>query len=1055
MDAQVLPFPIGGQGGGGKRGRGSGGGSEAPNSLHSRQIARLVDLLSEGPIVGPVDGAKSVYFDGVPVLSSDGTPNFENWSMAGNAGWPDQPLLPGFAAAQTETAVSLQIKKDTPITRTITDSDVDRCRVTVSVPSLQVQNTSTGNISGTSLVWRIYLQSNGGGYALVTENTISGKTNTTFQRSLTFSLVGDPPWDIRVERVTADSTKNTLQNDLYWDSFTAIIDDRVNYTLSSVIGVSINAEQFDRIPTRTYDIKGLIIQVPSNYDPETRTYTGVWDGTFKLAWTNNPAWVFYDLVVNDRYGLGQFVSAADVDKWTLYRIAQWCDQLVPNGQGGQEPRFVCNAVISVQQEAYDLLASIASVFRGWAIWAGGQMVAVADMPADPVFDYTNANVIDGTFNYHGTDIRARHNMVAVRWNDPDNLGEPRITMVEDVQAISQFGIQRTELIAIGCTSEGQAVRSGRWLIYSDTYEGETVEFTAALDAAWARPGDKARVADVNVGGERRGGRLKAATTTELTLDDPVTLVSGRIYYASCVVGNGVIETRQVATGSGTVSVIAVSPAFSAAPLADSIWILASSDLEPTLWRIVDVREAEAGRYAINAMRHLPDKWDYVERNIPLSQPDISSIGGIPAISGLNAMDYLVALSAISVGVRILISWTSKAPSFDVAWRPVNGNWMRARVDQTAHDVEVQEGTYEIWVTPINVLGRRGTTSKITYNVIGRSAPPADPRNFRVQILDKVAMFQWAPATDIDVIIGGAFEMRYSPRTTSATWTSSNPILISIPGTATTVEVPYRPGSYLLKARDISGIYSTGAALIAASQPSDYRNFIRICESPAWTGEKVNVQVQLPQQWLVLSDEMAGPGVYTFTNQIDMGGVFAVLLAVDLLAFPFYESDIFIDERPGLVDDWQSWDSAIDDGQGMVTIRVRQTDDDPADGNAVWSEWKQFIAGEYYGRAFQFQAWLDAPEGQNVAIEELCILADVSAKADQEADVVWEPVKMHIDFDVKFKFIPSISVAIQDGVVGDTFRITNKTITGFDLELIGSTGAVITAARTFDWIAQGY
>ncbi|THK37602.1 host specificity protein J [Ensifer sp. MPMI2T] len=1054
MDATVIPF-IGGQGGGGKRGRGSGGGSEAPNSLHSKQIARLVDLLSEGPIVGPVDGAKSVYFDGVPVLSDDGTPNFENWSIAGNAGWPDQPLLTGFAAQQSETQVSLQVKKDSPITRTITDSDVDRCRVTVSVPSLQVQSMSTGDIKGTSLVWRIYLQSNGGGYALVTENTISGKTNTEYQRSLTFPLVGDPPWDIRVERVTADSTTNNVQNDLYWSSYTEIIDDRVNYTLSSVIGVTIDAEQFDRIPRRTYDIKGLIIQVPSNYDPETRAYTGVWDGTFKLAWTDNPAWVFYDIVVNDRYGLGQFVQPADVDKWTLYKIAQWCDQQVPNGSGGQEPRFTCNAVIATQQEAYDLLSSIASIFRGWAFWAGGQMVAVADMPADPVFDYTNANVIDGAFTYHGADIRSRHNMVAVRWNDPANLGEPRITMVEDVQAISKFGIQKTDLIAVGCTSEGQAVRSGRWLIYSDTYEGETVEFVAGLDAAWARPGDKARVADVNVGGERRGGRLKAATTTQLTLDAPVTLASGRTYFASCVVGDGVIETRQVSTAASTTSVITVAPAFSAAPLPDSIWILASSDLEPTLWRIVDARESEPGRYEMNAVRHFTDKWDYVEKNIPLSKPDISNIRGIPGITGLNAKDYLIALSAISVGVRMLISWTSKAPSFDVAWRPLNGNWIRARVDQTAHDVEATEGTYEIWVTPINVLGRRGKTSKITYEVIGRSAPPADPKNLRIQIVDKVALFQWAPATDLDVVIGGSFEMRYSPRTSGVSWTSSNKVLTSIPGTATTAELPYRSGTYLLKARDISGIYSVNAAVITTTVPTDYKNFIRICESPNWTGSKVNCQIKTPQQWLIITDETAGLGEYSFTNQIDMGGVFPVILTVDMLAFPYYESDVFIDERPGLVDDWQNWDSAIDDGDGLVTIQVRQTDNDPASGTAVWSDWRQFISGEYYGRGFQFQAQLAAPEGQNVAVEELCILADVSAKVDQGADVAWVPNKMRINFAVKFKYIPSISVAIQDGIVGDYFVISNKSITGFDLELKKTGDTIITAARTFDWSAQGY
>ncbi|WP_323130714.1 TipJ family phage tail tip protein [Sinorhizobium medicae] len=455
------PFVIAGRGGvGGKRGRGGGGGSEAPNSLKSRQIARIIDLLSEGPIVGPWDGAKSVYFDGVPVLGDDGTPNFENWTIAGNSGWPDQPVLPGFAQQQGEVAVSLQIKKDTPINRTILNGDVNRCRVTVSVPSLQVQNTTTGDIKGTSVVFRVYLQSNGGGFALVTEHTISGKTNTRYQRALAFPLTGDPPWDIRLERVTADSTKNNLQNDLYWDSFTEIIDQKINYTLSAVIGYTIDAEQFQTIPKRVVDCGGLIVSVPVNYDPITRVYTGVWSGTFKQAWTDNPAWVLYDLVTQNRYGLGDFVSINDIDKWGLYSIGQWCDALVPNGRGGQEPRWTFNGVISSQQEAFDLLAAVASVFRGGMYWAGGQMVGMADKPSDPVAQYTNANVLDGAFSYHDADIFARKTQYLVRWNDPTNLGEPRPALVEDQTGIAKFGIKRDEIIAIGCTSEGQAQRVG-------------------------------------------------------------------------------------------------------------------------------------------------------------------------------------------------------------------------------------------------------------------------------------------------------------------------------------------------------------------------------------------------------------------------------------------------------------------------------------------------------------------------------------------------------------------------------------------------------------------
>jgi len=1057
MNQHLTPFGIVGAGGGKKK---SGGATEQPNSLHSKQIARIVDLLSEGPIVGPVNGAKSIYFDGVPIISPDGTSNFTNYSIVGAGGWPDQDVLKGFAQQQAETGVGAQVKKPTPITRTIINGDVDRARITVSVPALQIVNTSSGDIRGTSVVFDVFLQSNGGGYQLVTRHEISGKTNTRYQRALSFPLTGSPPWNIRVTRVTDDSTTTNLQNDLYWDSYTEIIDQKVNYTLSSVIGVTVDSEQFQSVPKRTYEIKGLIINVPSNYDPETRVYTGVWDGTFKAAWTNNPAWIFYDLVTNSRYGLGRFISQTEVNKWALYKIGQWCDVNVSDGKGGVEPRFVCNVVINTLQEAYDLLNTMAATFRGSAYWAGGEMVATADMPSDPVALYTNANVIDGTFNYHGSDLRSRHNMAVVAWNDPDNLGENRLSIVEgDIDSIARLGIQKVDLAAVGCTSEGQAIRTGRWQLYTDTYEGESVDFVAGLDTAWARPGEIVKVADINVGGQRRGGRVIASTTISITTDAPIPMQAGVQYAVSVMLAGGIVATSQyISNIDADVTVIPLSPPLASAPLLDSIFVITSTDLDATLWRVVTTRERDGDKYEMTCIRHFPGKWDAVENNIPLAIPDISNIGIIDPITNLNVTDYLVALSTISVGVRMLISWTSSAPQFEVAIRPKNGNWMRAVISQTAYDIEALESVYDVWITPMNLLGRRGATTKITYEVIGRSAQPADVTNFRINIVNGVAMFQWAPATDIDVIIGGTFEIRYSPRTSGVTWTSSNTQLQAIPGTATSVELPYRAGTYLIKARDILGLQSKNPAMITATQSDQATTtFVRICESPTWPGTKSNVQVQMPQEWLIITDSGTGPGIYTFQQKIDMGGTFPVRLYVDMLAFPYYEDDIFIDSRTDPVDTWQSWDSSQDDGLGSVTIQVSQTNDDPASGSAVWSDWTQFIGSDYTGRGFRFRAWLDAPDGQNVAIEQLCIIADVSAKMDYGSDIPWPAATtiMHISYAFNFVYEPAISIAVQEGVPGDTFKITNKTQGGFDLQILKSNGTPVGANRTFDWTAQGY
>jgi predicted phage tail protein len=1085
-----LHYPLTIAGGGGKRGgkSGSGGGTEAPNSLKSRQVARVVDLISEGPIRQIVGWAQGIYLDGVRIQNPDGSLNFKDTSIQFNSGWPDQPILSGFSSQQAETAVNLQLKYNTGVVRTVNNENVDTVRLTFSVPALQYTNKTSGDITGSRVDFQVYIQSNGGGYRAYTVSTIEGKTNTRYQRSYIYTLEGAPPWDIQVIRWTPDSTTVETQNDLYWDSFTEIIDSRVNYTLSAVVGSIVDAEQFQTIPKRVYLIEGLYILMPNNYDPYNRIYYGVWDGNFKWDWTNNPAWVLFDLLYNRRYGIGDFITAAELDKWAFYKIAQWCDGLVPNGRGGYEPRFVCNARITTQQEAFDLLNSFASVFRGFMYWAGGMLTPVADMPSDPVGVYTNANVVDGQFTYTGADIRARHNQVAVTWNDPDNLGEPRITIVEDPESISRLGIQKTDLIAIGCTSESQAIRTGRWLLYTENYEGEAVTFKAGLDSAWSRPGDVIQISDMTISGSRRGGRIIFANSaSSITIDSPVETFSGFAHQLSVQLPDGRVETRAAigltADAAGH-HVIQVTPAFSAAPSPSAIWVLASGDLQPTLWRVTAVKESDKQTVEISALSHRPDKWAYVENNLPLSQPDISNISAL-TILNLNAIDYLVQTSAISVGVRMLISWTSTAPQFEVRWRPQNGNWSTWRTDQNALDVEAIEGlTYEIEVTAINAIGRRGPTARISHYVTGALAPPPPPQNFRVQAIQGVAMFQWAPITTLDVIIGGSFEMRYSPRTEGATWTSANILLTSIPGTATTVETPYRPGTYFLRTRDIRGIFSTTwAAIVTTGPDTAYRPYVRICEHPEWAGEKHNTIVQDPQRWLIIDrtgeglwDDQLDPiddwgdvddlpigaggpapsyGSYDFEQRIDLGGVFAIRLARDMLAFPITGSaDDFVDSRAGLVDDWQDWDNAADPGSGMVTTRIRQTDDDPDDPAAVWSTWSTFIAGEFTGRAFEFQAVLTADPDENVAIEELCILADIANKADQGNDIAWIPSKMTIVFAVKFYSIPSLSIAVQEGVEGDTFRITNKTRESFDLELLNGT-AIITGARTFDWIAAGY
>lgn len=1080
-----LPAGAKGGKGGGKSGSGGtgSGGVESPNTLKSKQQAKVLDLISEGPILGPASGMQSVFYDGVRVQNPDGTFNFTGVNIAWTNGSPGQAPMPGQSGVEAEHAVGVQIKTTTPATRSVVNPDVNRIRVTVAVSGLTVTDTKTGNITGSSVSFNVYLQSNGGGFLLVAQNTIVGKTTGRYQRAITFPVFGTAPWDVRIVRTTADSTKVNVSNDLFWDTYAELIDAQMRYQNSAVVGVMVDAAQFQAIPQRTYDVQGLLIQVPINYDPVSRVYTGAWNGQFKMAWSNNPAWVFYDLVTNGRYGIGNFIPANQVDKYSLYGIGQWCDGPVPDGKGGAEPRWTCNAVLNDRQEAFDLLQSIASVFRGVHFWAGGTLTAIADRPTDPVGAYTNANVIDGTFTYSGSDLRARHTQATVTWNDPQNLGQPRVTIVEDQAAIARYGIQTADVMGIGCTSEGQAIRLGKWQLYSEIYETNTVQFSVGLTGAWCRPGDIIQVADVMIGGERRGGRIVAATTTQVTIDGPVTFHDASTPYLTIARPDGTLQTVVVYVQAlATPTTVLVVAPLTAAPTPGTTWVLSTGDLATQLFRVISIEEKDGGTYQISALSHDPSKWAYVEQGIQLADRDVSNIG-LPTVYNLKATDYLVPLSAVSVGVMVTLSWQSTAPLFEVRYRPQNGNWTFSQTNTLSIDVPATQGLYEFSVTPLNLAGMRGPPATLTYNVIGLSAPPADVQYFRIQVVNGVAMFTWAPSKDLDVIIGGFFQLRYSPLAAGVAWNTANTVITQIPGTAATVELPYRPGTYLIKAVDISGLFSNNAAtVITASPDTEHINYTRICESPDWTGVQDGTVVKFPQQWLMLTaqgglwdDQLdpidtwsdvdnlpigaSGPapslGYYYFSHSIDMGAVFPVRLSSDMLAFPYVANSVFVDDRAGDVDTWADWDAADKDAGGMALVEIRQTNDNPASPTAQWSQWGGMIAAEYTARAYQFRVRLTAPPGENVAVEQLCILADISAKQDNGADIIWTSPSMNISYNLKFYTVPSLAVAIQQGVPGDTYKITNKTITGFTIQLLNSSGAAITAARTFDWQAQGY
>lgn len=633
---------TGNKGGGGK----GGGGTqqvptEEPNTLRSNATARVVDVVSEGPIVGLVNGWQSMYLDDTPVANEDESWNFEGITRSDRYGYPDQDPMPNQDSVETPYEVGTQITHDTPLVRTVNNIDADAVRVTVQTPNLSYQDPETGDLRGTSVQWAVDVRPAGGGWNVALTDTIEGKTTSPYQRSVRVRLPGEGPWDVRVRRVSEDDERSNLRNDIVWSSFVVLIDAKLVYPDTAAFGLQVNARQFgDTVPSRKYDIKGRIISVPSNYDPETRTYSGIWDGTLKDAWTDNPAWIYYDLATHPRYGAG----IPYVDKAQLYRIARYCDELVDDGFGGREPRFTCNTVIADRSDAIDALTQLAQVFRGMTYWGDNSVMPVADMPSEPVKLVTPANVIDGAFEYAGAARSEQHSAWLVSYNDPDNNDRLTPEVVEDRARIQKSGWKPQEITAFGCSSRGQARRVGLWARESEVNEDESLSYQAAADHADIRPGDIIKQQDPNRAGARLSGRFTAVATDRLTLDRrPDDIDTGEVWYIDVVLPDNRLERKQITRWDG--NTVTLKTALTQPPVLGAVWILASASVEPALWRVRENRETGAAdgqiRYEITTTAHDPNKYARVEQGLAFDPPDNTLIptGRILPPTNITAESY--------------------------------------------------------------------------------------------------------------------------------------------------------------------------------------------------------------------------------------------------------------------------------------------------------------------------------------------------------------------------------------------------------------------------------
>lgn len=717
--------------------RGAKGGSqphtpvESPDNLRSIAFFRILDLVSEGEIGGLVNGQQSIYLDETPLANADGSSNFPKAHVEARVGTQDQDVIPSFDSVENEISVGVELKSDSPWLRAITDTTLSSIRVTIGVPALSKANTSNGDIGGYSIAYKIEVSTDGGTFAPFYNGSFTGKTTTKFQRSHRIDLpAAVDGWQVKVTRLTANANSSAIADVTTIDSYTEIVDAKLRYPNSALVAVMGDASQFTNIPQRAYDLFGRIIQVPSNYDVVTRAYTGVWDGTFKPAWTDNPAWIFYDLVTHPRYGLGHLVTASMIDKWELYRIGQYCDALVDDGQGGQEPRFTCNVFLQSQADAYKLLNDLSSAFRGISYWANGAIVASADMPADPVYTYTDANVINGQFSYAASGRKTRYTTALVSWNDPRNFYRTKVEYVEDADGIARYGIQQIEVTAVGCTSQGQAQRVGRWMLLTSRLETDTVTFSVGLDGTLVAPGQVIRIADSARAGKRQGGRLSAATTTTVTLDKLPTVAAGD----TITVGmpDGVSQTRTVSAVDGLT--LTVSAAFDGVPVAQATWAVESVALAAQTFRVLAITEDKSDTdlsFTITALQHNASKFGAVDSGLPIQVPPISALTitsqPAPATVGLSSREVVDPVATYTV---LTIAWTSVpgAVSYEGDWRKDNGEWqpIGTQLGLSADVVGISPGDY---MARIRAKGTGGAYSVFTMSdVLTVVASQALPTN---------------------------------------------------------------------------------------------------------------------------------------------------------------------------------------------------------------------------------------------------------------------------------------------------------------------------------------
>ena len=1086
------------------------------DNLASKAYARILDLISEGEIEGfPSARAytrgtstyntallKDVYLTDTPILRSGADPtapqasdyNFSGVTVDARYGTQAQDYISGFEAVEDEQSVNTKVTNAVPVTRQITDSNVNAVRVSITIPRLE-RYTDEGDIRGTSVQLSIRVQYNGGGFTTVKTDTITGRTADQYQRDYLIDINGAFPVDVRVVRDTADSGDTNLQNEIFWSSYTELVYTKLRYPNSALVGIRFDAEQFTSVPARTYRIRGIKVALPNNATVDQATgrvtYSGVWTGTFGAAqWCSDPAWILYDLLVSTRFGFGDHVKAAQLDKFAFYSASQYCNELVDDGFGDKEARFSCNCLIQNQYEAYKLINDLCSVMRCQPYWSTGSLTITQDKPTDSTYLFNRANVVEPGFSYAGSDLKTRHTVAVVGYLDLSTR-EINYEVVEDRVGIAKYGVITTEVKAFACTSRGQAHRLGEWLLYTEQNETEVVSFTASVDAGvLVRPGSVIDIQDPVRAGVRYGGRIVTAGANTLSVDDATGLPSDNAT-VSVLLPDGTVETRNILSRTGIL--ITVDANWSTVPNNNSIWIIQTDAVETSQWRVLTVQEKDGAVYDITALAYNSTKYDYVERGVALTVRDTTNLNPIPEPPNNLAASEAFYEQNNKALVKIILSWQSivGVSQYRVRWRELDGNWNTATVTRPDYEIfDTTNTTYQIEVYSINALGRPSIEfASLSFAAVGKTAIPGNVQDLSFEAINaNSGRLRWTLAADLDVRVGGKVVIRHSNLTDgNATWSNSVDLIESKNGNQTEAIIPLVEGEVLVKFEDDGGRQSAAETSVIIDLPDTLAPLTLINrredqDSPPFQGTRTNVFYSdefdaLTLDGTLLFDSIAdvdalvtfdvmgdvqSSGTYQFATTVDLGNTYSIDLSRYFVTRGYFPSDL-VDSRQGDVDAWLDWDGGVI-ANVNAELEFRSTTDNPS-GTPTWNVWQPFVNGTFRGRGFQFRTTLTSNDvSENILVDELGYLASVQRRTEQSVGPLSGTTNTGVLFTNPFftgtasigglnAYLPSVGITAQNMQTGDYFQVTAVTGTGFTISFFNSSNNPVT--RLFTWSATGY